>query len=203
MRPTLLARLGCYCSYCEYPVKHSPQAEHIVPKKRFPARRDRWDNLLVSCTYCNTHKGSRLPPPDRLDEYLWPDRDNTALAFTYSNVIPEIAHHVQGTVRNQAALLRGLVKLSLPDDERAKERAAIFAEARSWLSKMSAAPDAELMREAIVGLAHAKGFFSVWMEVFAADPEIRRRLIEKFAGTARDCFDPVTTLPITRPGGRI
>jgi hypothetical protein len=45
MRPTLIdERLGRHCSYCEFPVKHVPHAEYVIPKDRFPAWRDRWDN---------------------------------------------------------------------------------------------------------------------------------------------------------------
>jgi hypothetical protein len=68
---------------------------------------------------------------------------------------------------------------------------------------MKAAPDPGLVREAIVELALARGFFSVWMEAFDDDTAVRRGLIEAFAGTARTCFDPVTTRPIARPGGRL
>ncbi len=123
MRPTLLDRLGLYCSYCEYPVRHVPHAEHVVPKDRFPAWRDRWDNLVVSCSYCNGHKGRHFPKPEDLDDYLWPTRDNTARAFTYANVIPEVDGRLDPSSQHKAARLRGLVKLGAPDDERAKARA--------------------------------------------------------------------------------
>ncbi|HEY5312116.1 MAG TPA: hypothetical protein VIK18_06335 [Pirellulales bacterium] len=33
--------------------------------------------------------------------------------------------------------------------------------------------------------------------VFHDDVAVRRLLIEEFHGTAADCFDPVTTLPVT------
>ncbi len=67
MRPTLLDRLGRYCSYCEYPVKHAPHGEHIIPKDKFPAWEHRWDNLAVACSWCNGHKGKDRPAPDRVD----------------------------------------------------------------------------------------------------------------------------------------
>jgi hypothetical protein len=54
-----------------------------------------------------------------------------------------------------------------------------------------------VVAEALVRLALATGFFSVWMEVFQADPGIRNRLIDAFAGT-RDsgCFNPQTSAPV-------
>ena len=47
-----------------------------------------------------------------------------------------------------------------------------------------------MLAEALVRLALATGFFSVWMEVFRDNPAIRNRLIDAFPGT-RDsgCFD--------------
>jgi hypothetical protein len=55
-------------------------------------------------------------------------------------------------------------------------------------------PGDAVVVEALVRLAQATGFFSVWMEVFVEDPAIRNRLVDAFAGT-RDsgCFDPQTS----------
>ncbi len=68
---------------------------------------------------------------------------------------------------------------------------------------MGEAPDAALLRESVVDIARAIGFFSIWMEVFATDTLLRRALIDAFVGTAPDCFDPATTRPVPRPGGRL
>jgi hypothetical protein len=202
MRPTLFERLGRHCSYCELPVRHQPAAEHVVPKDRFRAWRDRWDNLLVGCSYCNSRKGDALPRPEDIDTYLWPTRDNTARAFTYVNVIPEVARDLAGPVAYLAAHLRGLVQLGV-HDERARARAAAFDMAQRYFSRKPTAPDPALFDEMFVSLALETGFFSVWMEVSASDPGIRRRLVAAFPGTAADCFDPATTAPVPRPGGRL
>ncbi|MFM7664504.1 MAG: hypothetical protein ACKO68_08245 [Bacteroidota bacterium] len=55
-------------------------------------------------------------------------------------------------------------------------------------------PGDAVVIDAVVLLAQATGFFSVWMEVFRDDPSIRNRLIDAFPGT-RDsgCFDPQTS----------
>ena len=203
MRPALFDHLGRYCSYCEYPVKHVPHAEHVIPKARFPEWRDRWENLLVSCTYCNGHKGDARPEPAHVDDYLWPTRDNTARAFTYADIVPQIAAGLTRPVRDKAAMLRGMVRLGLPDDERANARAETFVLAQSFFSRMGSAPDAALLRETIIALALARGFFSIWMEVFATEALMRRALIDAFAGTAKDCFHPASTLPVPRPGGHV
>ena len=203
MGPTLRDRIGRYCSYCEFPVKHLPHTEHIVPKGAFPALRDRWDNLLIGCALCNSRKPKRLPRPQDLPEYLWPTTDNTARAFTYVNVIPEVLASLQGPLRIKAARLRGLAQLSVPDDDRAKERARVFAKAKYVRDGLAHQTSNVSLREAIVDLALAEGFFSVWMEVFAADLTMRLDLIAKFVGTAPNCFDPTTTRPTPRPGGQL
>ncbi|MFT3764858.1 MAG: HNH endonuclease signature motif containing protein [Minicystis sp.] len=204
MRDTLIKeRLGPYCSYCEFPVHHTPHAEHIIPKDRFREWRDRWDNLLVSCSWCNSHKGKDRPSPETVDDYLWPTRDNTAAAFTYANAVPEVADGLTGELRKKAAMLRGLVKLGVTGDARATARAAALEVAQRYFSRMATSPDPELVRESIVELASTHGFFSVWMEVCAGNPLLRHRLIDQFRGTAQDCFDPTTTATVPRPGGRL
>ncbi len=45
------------------------------------------------------------------------------------------------------------------------------------------------MRNKIIQLAKATGFWSVWMTVFSEDVDMRRRLIAAFPGTSRACFD--------------
>ena len=201
MRPALLTRLGRYCSYCEYPVKHVAHAEHILPKDRYRAHRNRWDNLLVACTYCNGHKGDERPTPATVDAHLWPERDNTARAFTYENVHPR-TQHLGEPAQSMAARLYGLVRLSPTDDERAKERASVFVIAKWFFAELQTVATPDLWRLAIVKYALASGFFSVWMEIFATDPETRGALIAAFPGTATDCFDAATA-PVPRPGARL
>lgn len=205
MRPTLFARIGQYCSYCEFPVMHQPHAEHIVPKDRYPTWRDRWDNLLVACSWCNGHKGDALPAPQNLSDYLWPSTDNTARAFEYTNVVPRVARAIPVAMQTKAARTRGLVKLGAAgaDDPREKKRAETFILAQSFHARMQHAPNRALVEDAIVALALAQGFFSTWMEVFASDIPMRRRLIAAFVGTPQGCFDPVTTQPVQRPGGQV
>lgn len=203
MSPQLQQRLGRYCSYCEFPVRHTPHVEHIVPKERFPAWRDRWDNLVVACSHCNSRKGSARPTPDSVDAHLWPTRDNTALAFDYAHVFPRVAPALAPALQPMAARTRGLLRLAEPNDPRARERTEVYLLAQRYASKLATAPDPALLRDAIVDLAVARGFFSVWMHLFEGDAALRRRLIEAFPGTARDCYEPESTAPVPRPGGRL
>ena len=45
-------------------------------------------------------------------------------------------------------------------------------------------------------------YFSIWMTVFADDVEMKRMIIEKFIGTASDCFDKDGN-PVPRNNGQI
>ncbi len=203
MSPVLRARIGRYCSYCEFPVRHTPHVEHIVPKERFPAWRDRWDNLAVACAHCNSRKGSARPAPEHVDEHVWPTRDNTARAFDYEHVFPRVSSTLPSALQAMAARTRGLFRLAEPDDPRASERAEVYLLAQRYASRLPTAPDPALLRDAIVDLALARGFFSVWMHHFEGDGELRRRLVAAFPGTARDCYDEASMAPVPRPGGRL
>jgi len=76
----------------------------------------------------------------------------------------------------------------------------------TWLEAMTARdelgqdPAHQLLRNAIVRQALAKGFFSVWMTVFAGDQDMRSRLVAAFAGTMDSgCFDTQGTLVSPAP----
>ncbi len=79
--PYLERRIGVYCSYCEFRIDHVPEVEHISSKSKGGDRTD-WNNLLLACKYCNSRK-SKKTSADDIEEYLWPDTDNTAIAFSY------------------------------------------------------------------------------------------------------------------------
>lgn len=71
--PYLEDRLGRYCSYCEMPIFNAPEVEHIEARSRGGAECD-WNNMLLSCKYCNTRKGAKVAVGER-EEYLWPDEE--------------------------------------------------------------------------------------------------------------------------------
>ena len=79
-RHDLAARIGYYCSYCEMAVKNMIEVEHVHPFANGGAKLD-WNNFLLGCKYCNSVKGKRNAGRKG---YLWPDTDNTDLAFDYS-----------------------------------------------------------------------------------------------------------------------
>ncbi len=73
-------RLGSYCSYCERRFPSSLAVEHVVPKSLHPELEIEWTNFLLGCNNCNSVKGKKIV---EVDNFLWCDRDNTFLAFTY------------------------------------------------------------------------------------------------------------------------
>jgi len=208
--PDLVSRLGRYCSYCERPMLAQLAVEHIQPKG-LPAYQNligRWDNFLLACVNCNSTKQDKDVV---LSDVLLPDRDNTFSAYLYDasggvQVSPRLSRSDQTLARSTLTLV-GLQRPAAADADangrlialdRIKQRheAWRLAEyARDNLLAMR--PGDAVVIDALVFLALATGFFSVWMEVFRDDLSIRNRLIDAFPGT-RDsgCFDSQTTAPV-------
>lgn len=69
-------------------IKHVPEVEHKISRKN-GGDWTAWSNLLLGCKYCNTRKAAKITPQN-VGEYLWPDSDNTAVAFSYTNGIPKV-----------------------------------------------------------------------------------------------------------------
>ena len=96
--PDLEERIGAYCSFCEMSINHVPEVEH-KEAKACGGEELAWDNLLLSCKYCNTRKGTQVGKGDK-DKYLWPDEDDTFHAYLYDKDIPRLNEeylHSQGS----------------------------------------------------------------------------------------------------------
>lgn len=214
--PELVSRLGMYCSYCERRMPAMLAVEHIQPKglPQYAGLIGRWDNFLLGCVNCN---GTKSDKDVLLDQVLLPDRDNTAAAFAYTadgKVAP--AHGLTAAQQQMAADTLALCGLDKGPSEvkdangqlvaidRYAQRIEAWAKALTSKRDLAESPTAG-MRRHIVKLAQAEGFFSIWMQVFDDDVQMRRMLIEGFvqdghffgfAGTARSCFD-ANTRPVT------
>ena len=205
-RRDLIDRLGDYCSYCGTRLPASLAIEHVRPKKPNPDLDLQWSNFLLACVNCNSTKGHKDVV---LEEYFWSDRDNTFLAFVYAEgglikVNPSLSdgerHRAQNTID-----LTGLDRTS-PSDPEARNRRL---ESRRWTWMMAidarqdlATEDTANLRKWIVNTATSRGFWSVWMTVFADNQDMLRRLIDAFPGTSKDCFDDECR-PIHRSGGAL
>lgn len=200
--PYLEERLGPYCSFCEYPIHHVPEVEHRESKARGGAELD-WDNLLLSCKYCNVRKGKVVGKGEK-EKYLWPDQDDTFHAFLYDETgVPKL-HDIylekQATdVKEKAQALFELLKLdNVPikptdKDRRFKKRSEVWNNAVNSKNAWGKIKETDMKKdylETIEMLAKESGFFSVWMTVFEDDIEVREMLIHTFKGTRREyCVD--------------
>ena len=208
-QPDLVDRMGGYCSYCERQIETNLAVEHVRPKSLEPQLERTWSNFLLGCTNCNSTKGNT---PVNLDEYVWPDVDNTLRAFVYKEGgIIEPALNLSSDLRAKAEALMRLVGLDkYPGNQgrrptkkdlrwqRRREAREKAKYAQSYLSNTDT-PEA---RELIVRWFKDTGMFSIWYSVFVGDADMRRRLVEAIPGTAADCFDERYD-PIARPGGKL
>jgi len=195
-RRDLIDRMGQYCSYCNQKLPSSLAVEHVQPKNPNPTLELVWTNFLLGCTNCNSTKGDK---PVHLPEYLWPDVHNTHLAFIYTpdgkiNVNPRLSDTLKVKAQNMLDLV-GLQ--SYPDNPTASDRrwlnrkdAFVKANVALVLYQSAAAKGAATEFEKALGLwASDNGFFSIWMFVFNAYPDVKRQIVLSFKGTADTCFD--------------
>ncbi|WP_312824858.1 HNH endonuclease [Epilithonimonas sp.] len=195
-RRDLIERMGQYCSYCNQKLPSSLAVEHVQPKKPNPTLELEWTNFLLGCTNCNSTKGKK---PVNLTDYLWPDVHNTHIPFTYTpdgkiDVNPLLPDPLKVKAQNMLDLV-GLQ--SYPDNPTASDRrwlnrkdAFVKANIALVLYQSAAAKGASSEFEKALGLwASDNGFFSIWMFVFNAYPNVKEQIILSFTGTAATCFD--------------
>jgi len=204
----LASRLGSYCSYCERRIAANLAVEHIQPKAipAYEHLKGRWENFLLGCVNCNSTKGDKDVV---LGAVLLPDRDNTFAAYEYTldgrielNGTLSVA---QKRMAETTLKLTGLDKQisevcdsngELVAIDRVSQRMEARLIAETSKDDLLASPS-DAFRRQIVRTALAQGFFSIWMKVFETDLALRNMLIAEYPGTANDCFDPLSTLPIT------
>ncbi len=178
----LLERLGRYCSYCER--RGDLHIDHVVPKSHRPDLEEKWTNMLLGCSNCN---GTKSDNNRSRQGYLWPDKDNTEAAFSYlPDGIVRVRNNLPGPIQRKAQRLFDLVGLgkSRTKDPRAKDlrrRDRREAWRTAEIARQNAKNGASV--DMVITLAKATGFFSVWMAVFANEPQICSLLRNSFPGT--------------------
>ena len=203
-RLRLINRIGYYCAYCNQPLSHSLQVEHVVPKNPplgyTPGDPLTWDNMLLACGPCNNAKDNQ--PIDAATYYL-PEEHNTHLPFT----ITAHANYAVATERvgltpaqqQKARRTIDLLQLDAIDtrdaivDIRSRRRkdAMMAVEANRQvfdLARHSSAFDISYVATLIKSQVIAIGFFSLWYEAYSDVPEVLEQLIT-IVGTAINCFD--------------
>jgi hypothetical protein len=134
-----------------------------------------------------------------VEEFLWPDRYNTALAYTYDYGVPKVHETLletvdpSGDILNKAQNLFELVKLDNQPklgekDRRARQRNKVFTQARDSLADYLESKNEAMLRQ-IIRTAVSAGFFSVWMNVFRDEPEVLKALIDAFPGTVKTFYN--------------
>lgn len=208
--PYLVGRLGWYCSYCEMEISNEPDVEHVQPKSLGGAV-DLLENFLLGCKKCNKIKGKKNPT--RTD-HLWPDEDNTFVAYEYYNEIfirPIAA--IVGTPHEILALntlaLTGLDRLpkkihnptkAIKRDPRWQKRRTAWQKAERALANWRRNPTPELC-EQIAETAHSSGFYSIWVQFFTTEPVVLAAIKAQFPNT----YEPIANAGggfTLRPNGR-
>lgn len=209
---SLTERLEEYCSYCERWIASGIHVEHKKPKHDYPEDEFQWNNFLLACGNCNSGKGhGKL----NLDDYLWPDSDNTYRAFTYDSegrVLVNVSY--TESLNQKIEKTWKILGLNKHPDSAISGQQMPTSKDKRWLHRQQAWQNAEKRknqladydtsdrRDEIVEMALQRGFWSVWMTVFQDDVDMRRRLITAFPGTANDCFVQ-DTQPLPHSGGQI
>lgn len=200
----LIRGLGGYCSYCGMRLDTSVHVEHVRPKSKQAHLRLTWDNFLLACVHCNSTKGA-----DDLvvEDYCWPDSDNPMMSIRYGpDALVDVSPDVDAAERARALRTLALVGLDrVPGatrppsakDRRWQMREEAWRKAHRALGRLRRRDTTEL-REQIIEAAICDGYWPVWYAAFAADGDLRRRLIRAAPGTCVACFDD-SGAPTPRP----
>lgn len=185
-RHDLANRIGYYCSYCEMKVRNSIEVEHILPRNQGGALLN-WSNFLLSCKYCNTIKSDHN---QNLTSYLWPDIDNTDLAFTYSesNTIEpnsNIPARIQTLALNSINLMglnrmNGSINEPTDADTRWRSRKEAWDLAWKSYSDWLEAPIIQMAR--CIARTSLNGHYSIWIDVFKSEPMVLKEIDEIYKG---------------------
>lgn len=179
-RHDLAGKIGYYCSYCEMSTLNMIEVEHVHPQAN-GGNPTSWNNFLLSCKYCNTVKGN-----DNLNRtgYLWPDIDNTDLAFEYSEtdvICPKanLSNNLQILAKSTISLMGlnripgGIVEPT-EADTRWRSRKEAWDSARKSYTNWATAPILPMAEQ--IAIASLNGHYSIWMEVFKDEPIVLQEI---------------------------
>jgi len=211
-RKPLIDRIGYYCAYCNQPLSNSLQVEHVIPKNPslgyVAGDPLAWDNMLLACGPCNNAKSNH--PIDPVTHYL-PEEHNSHLPFVITPVTSSGNEHaivaaragLTATQDQKAKRTIALLELDNIDERdaivdirsirRRDTIAAVNANKEQFdEAKLSPTFNLNAAAERVALQAKISGFFSLWYEAFANEPEVMKRLIDLtiIKGTAQNCFDP-------------
>lgn len=206
-KPHLVAHLGEYCLYCENKVEEMNLAvEHIEPKaltqtKENPDYEHDWDNFLLACVMCNSHKNTQHYLPS--DLHL-PQNNNTYLSLSYlPGGIVQVNPALTGISKTHAENLLKMTGLGLygtqvkSKDKRWLRRSEVWERATEDLQDYKGN---KIGVDRVITDAEVNGFWSIWFTIFNGEDAVLSRLISDFKGTSASCFDANNHYqPIPRP----
>ena len=206
-------RIGLFCSYCEQPIQHAPEVEHVQPKSLEPHLERCWNDLLLGCSSCSKTKSGK---PVILAQVAIPDTDSTLMGLVFGEggtvgLSPHLTDEQTKLMRNVVSIVRldrhpnAKKKDDRPrrGDKCAKLRSEVWILANRYLGCIEQPVRDPLMRKCTAeDLAPSKGFFSIWMTVFQNHPDMLKRFIRAFRGTDTNGFDSKGQA-MYRPGGRL
>ncbi len=223
-RSALIDRIGYYCVYCNMPLSHSLQVEHVIPINPLagftPGDLIAWENMLLSCGPCNNAKNNTTVT---VNQYYLPEEHNTHLPFqiiethdagnihAIVSVRPDLTDAQQQKAKRTIELFkldnideRGKV-VDIRSQKRRDAMAAINANLEQYIAGKTALNfDANVAAQRVAIQAKVIGFFSLWYDAFINEPEVMYQLVGSgiIKGTAQNCFDPaIGYQPINRNPG--
>lgn len=219
-RSDLIDRVGYYCCYCNMPLSHQLQVEHVVAKVAAAGAVQGslldWDNMLLACGPCNNIKKNK--PSNSTLHYL-PESHNTYLPFITildpnhaDAAIKACAHGLTQAQQQKAKDTIDLFGLDHHDSRDKivdlrwmKRKSAMLAVQNQYdlYQQAKGNPKFDEVRAAkgIVWAAKECGFFSLWYDAFVNEPEVMKQLTNNsiIKGTATSCFDAANSY---KPIGR-
>jgi hypothetical protein len=215
----LIDRIGYYCAYCNMPLTHSLQVEHVVPKNPrivpigyVVGSLLAWDNMLLACVKCNNAKDDT---PINYQDYYFPEEHNTFLIFEIDiDTAKRVAILKTKTGLNAQQTTKANSTIGLFQFENIEDKRSDIVDLR-WKFRYDAylvvessyngyirhkASDNFDKKEEIKHIklvAKSIGFFQIWFDFFKNESEVLAALIQ-ICGTATNCFDTITFQPIPR-----
>ncbi len=174
--PDLKVNFGNYCCYCEVHCR-SVDIEHVAPKSLEPMHACDWDNLLLACPKCNRdYKKNRNASRAN---YVWPDTSDTFSKYEYHADGSMTANSGDVDAQNTIDLMH-LNPVNETNDELCIMRREQWQIATDFLKDYE---HEKLGIDRIVRNVKANGYWSVWMTVFKAHPEVTQKIADAFPGT--------------------
>lgn len=200
----LFEAIGSYCSYCEREISHLGAVEHVQPKSNHPDKECSWDNFLLGCVNCNSTKGDTEINDSNIDDYVWPDKNDTYHLISYDPVtlIPSAAGNLPDEIKTKVQNLIELVGLdkAQPKEgtldyqrasdlrvEKRKEVKVLADRYKQFYIKLDEEAKQDFL-DPLQELVRSKGYWSIWMHTFEDIPEIREMLLDAIPGTNKAFF---------------